>query len=211
MEQEIVKYLQETFSPIAIILHGSRVSGHESIKNDWDFVLLHDASTTLLNNGRAEVLGENIEFKHHQLPVIDVMKEFGTILQNTRVVFEVESKGTDVLVRAQAACAEPLGWTKAEKYNHSLWMRGRVDGMKDTLERPLVFEKYAADFYQRITNYWYWAVRDKYPKPIYLALEEIKEVDLAYFSLIKKFVDESGTKKIEIAEQIYERCFGDTK
>ena len=212
MEEKIVDYLRETYTPEAIILHGSRASGHEREHSDWDFILLYEREIDWPNNGRVKVLDENIEFSHHQLPVTDVMKEFNVKLQNARVVYETRSVGTEVLQNIQATYTEPLAWAAEEKYSHSLWMQGRIDGMADTIEEPLLFEKYAADFYGRITNYWYWAVCDRYPKPIYLALEEIQAADPEYFSLIKQFVYGNNEAKIATAEEIFKRCFaeGDT-
>lgn len=211
MEQAIIDYLRETYKPEAIILHGSRASGHARARSDWDFVLLHEQGMELPVNGRAYVSGENIEFTHHPLPVTDVMKEFSIKLQNARVVYEHNLVGSEVLKRAKAACAEPLAWTAHTKYDHSLWMQGRIDGMNDTTDEPLLFEKYAADFYSRITNYWYWAICDRYPKPMYLALEEIKEKDSEYFDLVEKFVNTSNRKeKVGVAKLVYEKCFGNT-
>jgi len=198
MEEKIVAYLRETYDPVAIILHGSRASGHARAHSDWDFALLYNVHVDLPDNGRAEELGENIEFTHHQLPVTDVIKEFSVKLQNARVVYENGTVGTELL---------PLAWTSDEKRSHSLWVQGRIDGMTDTVDEPLVFEKYAADFYSRITNYWYWAIHDKYPKPIYLALQEIAEKDPEYFTYIEKFVHGSNKEKVIQAENISQKCF----
>jgi hypothetical protein len=208
MEQTIVDYLRETYKPEAIILHGSRASGHERAHSDWDFVLLYSSEIDLPKNGRTKILGENIEFSHHHLPIVDVMKEFSVKLQNARVVYESESFGAEVLQSAQTACLQPLAWTPEEKHSHSLWMQGRIAGMSDTLNEPLLFEKYAADFYTRITNYWYWAIHDRYSKPMYLALEEIKDEDSEYFLIIKNFVQSSNEEKVNAAERIYQKCFG---
>jgi hypothetical protein len=207
MEQKLVEYLREKFNPTAIILHGSRASGHARTHSDWDFVLLYGSETVIPKNGRTEEFEENVEFTHHQLPVVDVMREFGTKLQNARVVHENENAGSEILKRSQLACTEPLAWTEEEKHSHSLWMQGRVNGMKDTIMEPALFEKYAADFYQRITNYWYWAIKDRYPKPIYLALEEITENDPGYFSLIQQYVNGDRKIRVEVAEQIQTLCF----
>jgi len=208
MEQKLIEYLRTTYNPTAIILHGSRASGHARLHSDWDFALLYDDSSELPGNGRDEVLEQNIEFTHHQLPVDDVMKEFSVKLQNARVVFENALQATKILQRAKVAYTAPLAWTKEDKFNHSLWMCGRIDGMSDTVEEPLLFEKYAADFYGRITNYWYWAIQDRYPKPIYLAVEEIKVEDPEYFLLIENFALGSREEKNILAKQIYKRCFG---
>ena len=210
MEEKIMQHLRETYDPVAIILHGSRASGHERPHSDWDFSLMHSQGVGLPDDGRSEVLGENIEYSHHEYPVKDVMNEFGIKLQNARVMYEKNTEGTEILEMAQIAYRELSTWTDKQRYNHSLWMKGRVTGMEDTVEQPLLFEKYAADFYHRITNYWYWTVRDSHSLPIYLALEEIKEKDPEYFVCIEKFVHGSREEKVKQAGNIYQKCFGDT-
>lgn len=208
MEQDITNHLRELFNPVAIIIHGSRAVGREREHSDWDFFLIYEANAEVPKNGRLIWQDQNIEHSHHTLPIEQIEDEFGTKMQFGRVVYEKESEGTDLLAAAKAHYAKPAGWTEQDDYNHSLWMRGRVDGMKDTVDQPLVFERYASDFYARITNYWYWSIHDTYPKPIYFALEEIAEKDPAYYVLIEQFVHETDrTKRVEAAEEILQRCF----
>lgn len=208
MEQEITNYLRETFNPSAIILHGSRASGHERPHSDWDIVLLYNTATIGKINGRLIYEEQNIEYSHHQTPVQDVMKEFGVKLQNARVLWEEGGVGRDLLSDASHVYAAGLQWTDEERYSHSLWMRSRIDGMQDAVDSPLLFEKYATDFYSRITNYWYWAIHDQYPKPMYLALEEIKEADPLYYELIERFaLSHDRSDKVKTAKEIYSRCF----
>lgn len=208
MEQEITDYLVEKFKPEAVLLHGSRATGHAREHSDWDFILLYEFDSELPSNGRLVWHDQNIEYSAHVTPVADVLREFGVKLQHARVVYEVESAGSMLLQQAAEVYSQSLGWSEEERSSHALWMRGRIGGMRDTLDTPVLCEKYAADFYSRITNYWYWAIHDQFAKPIYLALSEIQEVDPEYVALIERFVAGSNEVKVQVAEEVYQRCFG---
>ena len=208
MEKEITEHLKELYRPVAMILHGSRAVGRERIHSDWDLFLLYKAETELPKNGRLIWHDQNIEHTHHHLPVEDLEKEFGVKMQFGRILYESESEGTNLLVEAKDYYTKPAGWSEKNNNDSKLWMKGRVDGMRDTVHDPLLFERYASDFYARITNYWYWAIHDTFPKPIYLALEEIKDKDPDYFNLIEKFVcRDDRNQRLAAAEAIMTRCF----
>tara|TARA_B100000508_G_C11413328_1_gene254422 strand:+ start:65 stop:697 length:633 start_codon:yes stop_codon:yes gene_type:complete len=209
MEQEITEHLREMFKPNAIILHGSRAVGREREHSDWDLFLIYEAGTVLPKNGRLIWQDQNIEYSHHVLPVENIEDEFGVKLQFGRVLHEVGGEGTKLLEQVKDYYRKPINWSDEHCESHRLWMKGRVDGMRDTVDQPLVFERYASDFYARITNYWYVALQDTNPKPIYLALEEIAAKDPEYFSLIERFVEtNSRQEKVVAAEKIMSRCFG---
>lgn len=209
MEQVITDHLRDLFNPAAVIIHSSRAVGREREHSDWDLFLLYTESHELPKDGRLIWQGQNIEHSHHRVPAADIEAEFGVKLQFGRVLFETEKIGTSLVDEAKKYYAQPAGWSELNNHNHSLWMRGRIDGMRDTTADPLIFERYASDFYARITNYWYWAIHDTYPKPIYFALEEIAEQDPSYFALIETFVSGSNEEKVAAAEQIFVRCFGE--
>lgn len=207
MEPNITDHLRDLFKPVAIILHGSRAIGRERLHSDWDTFLLYDQDQELPKNGRLIWQEQNIEHSHHHLPVLDIEKVFGVKLQFGRVLFERESEATDLLTAAKSHYGKPAGWSEEDSYGHGLWMLGRLDGMRDTVDQPLVFERYASDFYTRITNYWYWCLHDTYPKPIYVALEDIEEKDPDYFALLEQFVSGTRVERVQAAEAIYQRCF----
>lgn len=208
MEQDITNHLRGLFNPTAIILHGSRAVGRERPHSDWDIFLIYETDSVLPKNGRLFWNDQNIEYSHHAFPVENIENEFGVKLQFGRLLYENNNVGTNLLQQAQKHYAKPAGWSEKENHDHKLWMQGRIDGMRDTIDQSLVFERYASDFYARITNYWYWSIHDTFPKPIYLALEEIKEKDPEYFALIKQFVEETDRKeRLLAAEKVLKLCF----
>jgi len=209
MEQEITEHLRGLFNPTAIIIHGSRAVGRERAHSDWDIFLIYEEGAELSKNGRLVWQDQNIEYSHHTLPVENIEDEFGVKLQFGRVLYQANSEGAELLKQAKEFYQEPINWSDEHRESHRLWMKGRVDGMRDTVGQPLIFERYASDFYARITNYWYIAIHNTHTKPIYLALEEIQERDPDYFDLIIGFIESvDKIQKVQTAEKIMERCFG---
>ena len=98
--------------------------------------MLYEGRKNLPKNGRAEFQETNIEFTHHACPVSDLENEFGVKLQGARVVYEESDIGSKVLEQAHELYAQPIGWTKENMNSHALWMKGRIDGMKDTIDQP---------------------------------------------------------------------------
>lgn len=210
MEQELITHLRQAFNPTAIILHGSRAVGKERPHSDWDICLLFASYSELPKNGRFFWKEQNVEYSCHKLPIADIEDQFGVKLQFGRVLYEHENEATELLQQAKTQYEKPLGWIDSQKDNHRLWMLGRLDGMRDTVDQPIIFERYASDFYARITNYWYLALYNTNPKPIYIAVEEIAATDPEYFKLIETFANGTHEQKLVAAEKIYERCFLDS-
>ncbi|PJC55817.1 hypothetical protein CO026_03655 [Candidatus Kaiserbacteria bacterium CG_4_9_14_0_2_um_filter_41_32] len=92
---------------------------------------------------------------------------------------------------------------------HKLWLQGRINGMKDNVDNPIIFEKYFTDFYGQIFNYWYWLLQNKHSQPIYIATEEIAATNTEYYELISKLISSiAPTDKVKVAEEIGMRLFG---
>lgn len=208
MQEEIVKYLKEKYQPAAIILHGSRARGRARVSSDWDFILLH-TDTHPYKTGREVFKDQNIERVHKMLPVHDILKEFTSKLQGAVVTYEKNSEGTGFLKEANLLYKEGVNWTKEEISNHRLWFEGRIEGMKGSISDPVVFEKYFADLYQRVSNYWYWVKQKSYSQPIYVAADEIAQCDPEYYEMMKKLAstDISAAEKVFVAEQIMDYLF----
>ncbi len=207
MFESILEYLKSTYKPTVIILHGSRARGKEREGSDWDFIFLYNSHNEI-RSGREMFNGQNIEFSSYILPVDDIDSLLPK-LQGAKVVYEESNEGTILLEKINAIYAEGVHWSPDKLSNHKLWFEGRVNGMRDSVNNPIIFTKYFADLYQRVFNYWYWIIRNKYSQPIYIAEEEIMNKDLEYYQLVSSLVDLSTKpeEKVRIAEKIKVRLF----
>lgn len=185
MQDKIIDHLKNTYDPDVIILHGSRARGMNRENSDWDFILLY-ANETFHKSGRQLFAGQNIEVSIFMLPITDIIKTFSTKLQEAIVVFEKERAGTDLLGKAKVAYSQKADWSKEKINNHKLWFQGRVEGMRDVVNDPVLFVKYFSDLYPRII-FWYLILQQRDSQSIYVAVLDIQKKDSEYFKLLNFF------------------------
>lgn len=197
MQDKIINHIIETYKPDAIILHGSRARNKEREHSDWDIILLFTHQTEV-KNGRELFEGQNIEYSVHILPVEDIFGVFGTKLQNAKVLFEKGGIGSPLLKEADSYYKQGVHWSQEKIDAHKLWIEGRIQGMADSIDSPLVFHKYFSDFYDRVYNYWYWLKQHKHSQPIYTATEEILEKDPIFYRLLLSLFEEGISPKEQV-------------
>ncbi len=208
MQDKIINRIIEMYNPDAIILHGSRARHKEREHSDWDIVLLFSQQTEV-KNSRELFEGQNIEYSVHILPIEDIFSVFGAKLQGAVVLFEKDNLGSSLLSEAYVYYEQGIDWPREKIDAHQLWVQGRIQGMADSVENPLLFHKYFSDFYDRVYNYWYWLKQNKHSQPIYIAIEEIRETDPVYYQLLSVLVtdDTPLSAKLDICYKICDYLF----
>jgi predicted nucleotidyltransferase len=208
MQEDILTHLKQKYQPDAIILHGSRARGLARKHSDWDFIFLYEKENKNVVSGRELFKSQNIEFVSIVLPVEDILEVLGTKLQAAIVLHEDNHQGTELLEEARKIYSAGLFWSEQKISGHKLWIQGRIDGMRDNVERPILFYKYYSDFYPRVFSYWYWIKQESYSQPIYVALTDIKSEDPDYFNLIEQLISAASlVDKIEVTEKIRDYLF----
>jgi len=195
MEEKLLSYIKENWNPASVILHGSRAYVREREHSDWDFICLFPDDAQNPGNFRALVEGQNIEIFSVTLPVRDVLNTFGTKLRNARVLFDTNATGEKIFEDAQALYQKPYPWPSTWPEGPKLWMLGRLDGMRDAQNEPQQFLRYLGQFHQRALNYWYQIKQKEHSKPIYQALDEIREKDAEYFTYLEILGSMSNSPK----------------
>ncbi len=208
MENEILNHLKKVLHPDAIILHGSRARGKERRHSDWDFVMLYNKPTDV-KGGRMSYQNQNIEYSVTTLPVLDIFETFSAKLHGAKVLYQRNKEGTDLLQQASDYYAQGVYWSPEKIADHTLWIEARINGMRDSIENPIVFNKYFADFYSRVFNYWYWITQHQHSQPIYIAIDDIATKDPIYYERVTQLVDgnTSLAKKTALAGEIAELLF----
>lgn len=214
MEEKFVEYLKEKFGPVeSIILHGSRAKGKSSNKSDWDFIVLvnHNIKQTLF---RDNVEGEEIEFEVFKLPINknEILKNFDTKLINSKLVFDKNSNGKELLNLANGVYKEglPEDWlSEDELVSAKHYFKSAISGMEDNLDNPAMFFKKFSSFYPRIINMWYRVVKKDFSKNIYDSIPEIKEEDPKLYSYLEKLFSFKSTpeERIEGAKLTLKHIF----
>lgn len=207
MQEKILNYLKEKYNPDAIILHGSRARGMERVHSDWDFIFLYNNATSH-KNGREFFSEQNIEFSVVTLPLQDIIGVFSHKLKKAMVLFERKNEGTSMLKEAEAIYVQGIHWSDEQIADHKLWFQGRIDGMRDNVDKTEIFYKYFSDLYLRIFNYWYFLKKHSYSEPVYVAVEEIGQINPVYKALVTQFTNSDSLEaKVSIAEQIRDQLF----
>lgn len=208
MEQDIIAHIKDGYHPDAIILHGSRARGKERDHSDWDFIFLYNELTDI-KSGRELYQQQNLEFSVYVLPPSDIYEQFGTKLQGAKVLYEKENEGTILLQQATDYYGLGVHWSDEKIADHRLWIMGRINGMEDNADNPIIFTKYYTDFYSRIFNYWYWVLQHQHSQPIYIAVVEIAKKDPGYHELVSIFTspDTPIEKRIRTAKELSARLF----
>ncbi|MCA9388397.1 nucleotidyltransferase domain-containing protein [Candidatus Berkelbacteria bacterium] len=200
MIKKLTEYLKEKYHPKAIILHGSRANGFARKHSDWDFILLgveRISARELVFEQNVEVLGL-MEFDEKEL--IRNLEKF----QSAKVVFDTGETGVALLAKARELLAKGFSWSVGWPQGPLLYMKSRVDGLVDNIDRPKVFMSHLGIFYSRSLDYWY-LFRHNYSKPVYLAVEEIQEKDPSFYKYISVLASASEPEvKIKAAHFIIE-------
>ena len=209
MEQEIVKYLRDKYDPEAILLHGSRAVGKERAHSDWDIIMLFENEIT--RKGFRENIGsENVEWKAYLFPNIkeSVVEVFDTYLQFAKVLWDKNGNADELLRRAQLEYAAGPSLNREEIEREKLYMHHKLLGMKDDVGNPYMFLRHLSVFLNRASNLWFEVLHNEFSKPFYLAIPEIKEKDLEYFSQLEILSsNNSNISKIKSSEIILSKLF----
>ena len=206
----VAGHLRDKYSPVAIVLHGSRAVGKERPHSDWDIFLLFNEKPEQVVE-REDVAGEDVEWTAVEVPVADdaMLRVFGVQLQFAKVLWENESRaGTRLLEQASAFYARGVQLTDADRVRYKQYLCHKANGMEDDIATPYMFLRHQYAFLLRATNWWF-EMHGEYPKPFYMAMPLIRERDSEYHDLLLQ-ISQGGPhpEKIVAAHRLVSRLFG---
>lgn len=209
-----IDYLKQKYHPIdAVIIHGSRASGHAKEHSDWDFIVLAEHEVEQ-KQYRDNILGQEIEFEVFQLPIHkdEILKKFNTKLKYAKAVYDENGNAQKLIDQAQSIYSEeiPSDWITSERLvSQKSYLQSAIDGMKDNVDNPAMFMKKLGLFYPRVINIWYHVKEKSYPDNIYLSIPYIKEKDPEFHRLLEVFysLETTPAQKIEVSEKMVNIMF----
>jgi predicted nucleotidyltransferase len=208
-EKKITDYLVKKYQPLAIILHGSRASGHNRPNSDWDIYLLVDQKLDLEDEVYQE---QQLDLCQIMLPIKEeeLIDTFGSTLHSAKILLDTKDKIARKLVEAsQHFYAINREYSVNEIGNAKSYMRRVLLRLKDTQSNQELFFYHLGNFYQGVISYWFLA-RKKWSKPIYQALEIISKEDPEYFDLLTVVSSDAASQgKFSVCEELFKRCFKD--
>jgi len=208
-EAAITAALREKYSPVAVILHGSRAVGKQRPRSDWDIVLLVGAKPAPAI-GREEIAGEDVEWQAFMAPLPEdaFLGVFGVQLQFSKLLWEDASgAGTALLRQAHSVYAKGVALTDATKLGYKQYLVHKINGMEDDIDTPYLFLRHQHTFLERASNWWF-EMRGEFRKPLYIAMPTIEARDPQYHDLLMQ-ISAAGPHqaKIDAARHVVSRLF----
>lgn len=206
MEEKLTQYIIEKYSPLAVLLHGSRASGNERTHSDWDFAILVNKG---IETEREIIEGQNIEIRVLIVPfpeLNDQNKSPWIVLRdgNVKVLFDPNNIAKDIIEKVTAFYKTPLHFSETDTSGHKAWYRSQLDGMIDYQNEQEAFFRKLSELYPRVIMYWFHFVRHSYMPQVYYSIPIIKNEDPEYFALLGKLASNiSNQEKIDVCEQVY--------
>ena len=210
MEQKLTQYIIEKYSPLAVLLHGSRASGNERPHSDRDFAILVNEDIKV---EREIVDGQNIEILALIVPMPELNnqnKHPWLVLRdgNVKVVYDPENIARNIIDTVTQFYEIPPYFSDADISSHKAWFRSKLDGMIDYRDDKEAFFVKLSELYPRIIMYWFHFIRRTYVPQVYHSIPIIKEEDPKYFELLKKIAGNcSNQEKIDFGEMVYKRIW----
>lgn len=192
MEPEIISYLKNKYSPKAIVLAGSRASGTNSEKSDWDIFVFCEESQP---DGFFEWQGELLDITVHNWPKpadwlftipygpvwpVKVLfdetdGEFAKILERTKTIYD-----QGPLLAYPIPCADRLA--KLDRW------KMKIEQYAGNQEVQFYYAGYIYEFLIRV---WF-EQQNLWSMPPAQALPYIKEKDSNYWQMLSNFTKTTG-------------------
>jgi predicted nucleotidyltransferase len=208
--QKIVDYLVTIYSPVAILLHGSRAVEKNRPHSDWDIIMLFDKEV-IQKRYREEVDGEDVEWKSFLIPTekTDIIDTFDVYLQFAKVLWEKDNAGSELLKKALAEYSRGPKLSDSQIKREQQFFEHKVSGMKDDKDTPYMFLRHLSVLFNRSSNLWFEILHNEYSKPFYISIPIIKEKDYEYYTHLMTLCSNSSPndEKIISAEWIANKLF----
>lgn len=210
MKEILVKYIQEKYKPLAIVLHGSRANGYAREHSDWDFLIF---TTEDMNPTRDIHSGANIEIKQVVLPLSDekIKDTFGFFFrtENIEVLSDSGNIVSELLAKNEAILKEGNSFGEVSKKARYAFLKSALDGMVDYKEDALGMFSKKTDFYDRVVPAWFRFLHREFKPSDYLALPRIKKDDPEFYDFLEKFVKGNAEESIESGNRMINHIFPD--
>lgn len=208
--KRISQALRDKYESIAILLHGSRAVGKERKHSDWDIIMLFEEEISR-RSYREKIVGEDVEWTAFMFPIqkIDFLETFGVYLQFAKVLWERDQGGTDLLELASEVYSKGPNLSEDDIRREKQFLEHKLLGMQDDMNTPYMFLRHLGVFFNRASNLWFEILHNKFPKPFYLAIPEIKQQDPEYARhlIVLASNQASNQEKIKFGEHIMTMLF----
>lgn len=209
MKEAISTYIQEAYGPKAIVLYGSRASGGSRTHSDWDFILLLDRQPAE-REWRDEVLGQDLDFRAFETPVPTerINHLFKGQLLDAEILLDHEGSALSLLQIANSEARKGRRPTDREIDQQRAYVRHKIAGLIDDEGEPHLFFRHRAVLHSILTKLWSEIIRNEYPRPLYVTIPVMRDLDSSYSNDLAILATSINTKDvINSAQRMFERLF----
>lgn len=207
MIEKITTYLKDKYDPQALILHGSRASGHATENSDWDLFILDERE---FSSESARKFGEELDIDFRQLPIPtdDIGSKFGCQLKHAELLLDTNGVGTDLLKRAEEFYGRGFNISEQECEDFRRKLRRTYHRVK---ERPdHIAHLYRLNFVAQSVRRWYQILQDEWQDNFYIAFPRIKGEDPEFYEhTITVLESDNRQERLRSACCIHERLFNE--
>ena len=207
-EASITEYIKTAYTPLAIILNGSRANGMAKENSDWDIFLI----TVDSKKPRREIYDDaNIEYHQTKKEEIQNFKgQFELRTENTKVLYDPENLAVEIIKKSDELTETGNTYTQADKSARKAFLRSSLSGIKDYADNPMILFDKKIDFYSRITGSWFRFLKNQFEPSHYFAFPIIEKEDPYFYSLLQTFVNSQDADVLnEIGKKLFEAIFKD--
>lgn len=205
IQDKIIEYLKNEYDPEAIILAGSRVTGHELKDSDWDLWLLNSAKKS--KAGFLKFEDEFLDVTIKDWPEEDKFFSipYGPLYPSKVLFAKSEERAKELIKRTKEAYNQgPLDLYKDSVMSRFSKLTRWLGKIKQNVDNPLVEFFYAGYFYEVCLRAWF-EVQNKWPVSPKQGLEKIKDDDPDFYDLLESFHKSSSKNRLQIAMDILEK------
>lgn len=208
LEQKITDYIVSKYSPVAIVIHGSRAIGKAREHSDWDYIIF---TKEVADSAYEIIFGANLQIKAVKLPVSDEkLSDYKSYLRkgNVKVVFDPEHITEEFITKATELYTKSVEYLPIHNNEARVLFLSYIDSLIDYQHEQEAFFRKLAELYVRVIKYWFHILHHTYMPQVYDALPRIEKEDPEYFQLIKVLASNvPNQEKIAVAEEVYKRIW----
>ena len=202
MEQKITDHLVSKYSPVLVLLFGSRARGDSTEMSDWDFLLITEQPVVV---SEKEIFGELIDCEVISVPVNaeSLVKKYDSALLGAKILFDRNGYGQDVLADLEKIYAIPKVLEEKDITERKYFLKRKLRKLEVSLTNDGVFFFELGFVYEKAIQYWFELKHRRFKLHPKLALPEIEKEDTEYFNLLQKlYSQQTNQEKLDAAREI---------
>lgn len=205
VQDKIINYLKDKYDPEAIVLAGSRATGHEIEGSDWDLWLLNPTKKDGAGFLKFEDQSLNVTLKDWPEGDNFLTIPYKPLWPSKFIFTKSKEKAEELIEKTKEAYSKgPLDLYKDSVMDRFKRLYRWKTKIEQNVDNPPVEFLYAGYFYEVCIRAWF-ELKNRWPVSPRQGLPEIKEDDQDFYNLLIDFYNSSSKDRPQIVNKILER------